>query len=527
MTELTGTWLLVRFTLRRDWLRIAIWVVSITTLVVLTAASIKGLYPTQVDLDQAAAASAENAAAIAFNGPVQGLDTVGGEVAFQAGTFGLVLVGLMSLLMIGRYTRAEEETGRTELLRATVLGRDAQTAAALILVAGMNVLIAAAVMTSLVAQGLPVTGSISFGVSFLSIGLVFGALALLTAQVSESSRTASGLAGVVLGYAFAMRAIGDIGDGRLSWLSPIGWSQKSRPYAGERWWPYAIPVAATAVLLVAARILSVRRDWGSGLVQPRAGRFRAAPSLGRPLGLAVRLQRAMLLAWTGGLFVLGFVYGAIANDIGDFVGDNQALKDLMAAAGGANLTDAYFGTATLTLALVGSGYAVGSVQRLRNEETTLHAEQVLATPTSRQRWMASHLTLAACGSAIVMTASGLGAAVPYAAEIGDAAQIPRLVGAALAYLPAIWLVAAVASALYGVAPRTYSVAWVVVIACFVIGFLGEVLKLPHWIIELSPFQHTPRLPAAAITIAPLVTMLAIAATLTATGVIAFRRRDIR
>jgi ABC-2 type transport system permease protein len=134
--------------------------------------------------------------------------------------------------------------------------------------------------------------------------------------------------------------------------------------------------------------------------------------------------------------------------------------------------------------------------------------------------------LAACGSAIVVTASGLGAAVPYAAEIGDAGQIPRLVGAAIAYLPAIWLVAAVASALYGVAPRTYSVAWVVVIGCFVIGFLGEVLKLPHWIIELSPFQHTPRLPAAAITIAPLVTMLAIAATLTATGVIAFRRRDI-
>jgi len=111
MTDLTGTWLLVRFTLRRDWLRIVVWVLSITALEVVTAASVKGLFPTQADLDQAAAASAKNAAAIAFNGPVQGLETVGGEVAFQAGTLGLVLVALMSLLMIGRYTRVEEESG--------------------------------------------------------------------------------------------------------------------------------------------------------------------------------------------------------------------------------------------------------------------------------------------------------------------------------------------------------------------------------------------------------------------------------
>jgi ABC-2 type transport system permease protein len=66
----------------------------------------------------------------------------------------------------------------------------------------------------------------------------------------------------------------------------------------------------------------------------------------------------------------------------------------------------------------------------------------------------------------------------------------------------------------------------VLVACFVIGFLGEVLKLPHWIIELSPFQHTPHLPAAGLTLTPLITMLAIAAALTTTGLIAFRRRDI-
>jgi ABC-2 type transport system permease protein len=240
----------------------------------------------------------------------------------------------------------------------------------------------------------------------------------------------------------------------------------------------------------------------------------------------LRLQRATLLAWTGGLLVLGFVYGAIANDIGDFVADNQTLKDLMAAAGGANLTDAYFGTAMLTLALVASGYAVGSVQRLRTEETTLRAEPILSTPTSRRRWMASHLALALGGSTIVMAAAGLGTALPYAIAIGDAGQIPKLVSAALAYLPATWILVGVAATVFGAAPRAYSLAWVALAACFVIGFLGEVLKLPHWIIDLSPFQHTPHLPAAPLTVTPLLTMLALAAALTTISVIAFRRRDI-
>jgi ABC-2 type transport system permease protein len=524
--ELTGAWVLAWFTLRRDRVRIAVWVISVTALEVATAASIKGLFPTQADLDQAAVASANNAAVIAFNGPVQGLDTVGGEVAFQSGTFGLILVALMSLLMIGRCTRVEEENGRTELLRATALGRDAQTASALVVVTGMNVLIAVTVTISLVLQGLPAAGSVSFGASFLAIGLVFSALALVTAQVSENSRVASGLAGGVLGYAFAIRALGDIRDGRLSWLSPIGWSQKPRPYAGERWWPFVIPFTVTLVLLVTARALTARRDLGAGLVQPRPGPVRAAPSLAGPLGLAMRLQRGTLVAWTAGLLVLGFVYGAIANDVQNFVEDNQTLKEFIAAAGGVSLTDAYFGTAMLTLALVSSGFAVQSVQRLRSEETTLHTEPVLATAVSRGRWMASHLAVAVGGSAVVVLAAGLGAGIPYAAETGDLLQIPALVGAALVHLPAIWLLAGLASALYGFTPRAVSASWAVLAVCFVIGFLGEVLKLPQWIIELSPFQHTPQLPAVHLTLTPLITLLAVAAVLIASGIGGFRLRDL-
>ena len=156
----------------------------------------------------------------------------------------------------------------------------------------------------------------------------------------------------------------------------------------------------------------------------------------------------------------------------------------------------------------------------------MHAEYVLATAVSRNRWLTGHLAVALGGSVVLMAAAGLGAGVPYAAETGNAGQIATLLGAALAHVPAIWLLAGVATALYGLAPRALSAAWAVLAVCFVIGFFGDLLKPPHWVIELSPFQHTPQLPAARFALTPVVMLLAIAAALVATGCTAFRRRDV-
>jgi ABC-2 type transport system permease protein len=125
-----------------------------------------------------------------------------------------------------------------------------------------------------------------------------------------------------------------------------------------------------------------------------------------------------------------------------------------------------------------------------------------------------------------MTAAGLGAGVPYAIEIGDARQVPTLIGAALVYLPAIWLLTGLSALAYGLAPRALPAAWIALTACFVIGFLGEILKPPHWLIQLSPFQHTPQLPAATLSLTPLIAQTVIAATLTTLGVLAFRHRDV-
>jgi ABC-2 type transport system permease protein len=323
-----------------------------------------------------------------------------------------------------------------------------------------------------------------------------------------------------------LRAAGDIGDGALSWFSPIGWAQKTRPFAGERWWPLLIAAAFTVGLLAVAGVLAAHRDVGAGLVPPRPGPRVAAPGLGRPLGLALRLQRGSLIGWSVGLFLAGAAYGWVANDVEKLVGDNETMRDVIARAGGASLTDSYLSTSLFMMALIATGYALQSALRLRSEETGLRAEPVLATPVSRRRWVASHLAVALAGSVAVLAAAGLGVGLTYGIVSRDLGQVPRMAGAALAYTPALWLLVGLAIALFGLLPRAVAAAWAAFAGFVVVGLLGAVFKFPAWVNDLSPFQHVPQLPAADLTIVPLAVLAATAAALIAVGLAAFRQRDL-
>jgi ABC-2 type transport system permease protein len=526
MKDLTGTVALICLNLRRDRIRISIWVASIALLVFLTAVGVKSLFPTQALIDQAAAATQHNAGAIAFNGPAQGLDTLGGQIAFQVGAGGMVAVGLMSLFMIGRLTRGDEEAGRLELVRSLPVGIHAPAFAALMTVAAINAAVAVLVSAALVAEGLPTAGSLVLGASFAAVGLLFTGVALVAAQITENTRVVYGSSGALVGLAYVMRIVGDIGNGTLSWLSPIGLAQKARPFAGERWWAL-LPLLAAAVALIAVAFrLAVRRDHGSGLVAPRPGRIVAAPSLGHPLGLAMRLQRGALIGWGAGVLVTGIAYGWIAPTIDSFVANNKAVAQMMASAGVGSLTDTYFATSFRVMALIASGFAIQSALRLRSEESALRAESVLATPVTRWRWAASHLTIALAGSVALLAVAGLATGVSYAVAGGPWSSVPRLLGAAVVYAPAMWLVTGLAAIVFGFAPRWVDAAWGILAGCFVVALLGVVLRLPDWVQKLSPFERTPALPAANMAVLPLAVLTVLAAVLMLGGLGGLRRRDI-
>jgi ABC-2 type transport system permease protein len=525
MATLTGTGVLARSFARRDRTRIAVWVLAVGGLTAAAASSIKQLYPTQADLDSAARASADSAVARAFKGPPLALDTLGGQVAFQIMVFGAIAVALMSVLMMTRGTRAEEEDGRLELVRALPVGRRAPLAAALIVVALMDVAVGAVVTLGLLAQGLPAVGSIVVGAAFACVGFVFAGLTAVTAQLTENARVASGTAGAALAAAFVVRAIGDVGDGTLSWLSPIGWAQKTRPFAGEQLWPLLLAIAVAALLVVVAVRLLDRRDLGAGLVPPRPGPATASPHFADVGALARRLQRGGVVWWGIGIVVLGVAYGSIAGQIDDFVGDNDAVADVIARRGG-SLVDSFLATALLILALVAAGFAVQSALRPRGEETSGRAEVVLAAAVGRRRWLDSHLTIAFATSALALVVGAAGLGLCAAVAVGDAGLFGRTALAGFAYVPAVWVLVAIAVALFGLLPRWIALAWAPLGVCVVIGLFGTLLDLPTVVLDVSPFEHTPSVPAAAWSAPPLIALVLIAAAVTAIGLAAFRHRDV-
>lgn len=523
--SLAGTGELLRFVVRRDRVRIAVWVVGIGVLVVLSAASVKGLFPTQHDLDAAMQAE-RSAAAIIFNGPPLALNTIGGQVAYQLSTFELIVVGLMSSLMIGRLVRGEEESGRLEMVRSLPVSAHAPTAAALVVVAGMDLAVGVVTTVGLIALGLPATGSIILGMAVALLGLVFAAIAMVTAQVTENTRVVHGITGVILGASFIVRGIGDIGDGRWSWLSPIGWAQKTRPFAGEAWWPLLVLLAVTAATTSVAARLSTRRDLGGALIHPRPGPATGDASLRGPFGLALRLHRGAITGWAAGVFAIGVAYGSIGDSVDQYIQDNKAMAKLFQAAGGASITDSYFATTMTFTALLVAAYALQAALKPRTEEAADRAEFVVATSLSRDRWLLSHVATTILGSTLITTAGAVGTGVTYGVVTSHWAKVLSIVAAGFAYLPAVWLLAAIAVALYGLAPRASAAAWATLAWCIVVGILGDLLDLPMWLRDISPLQHTPRVPAAAWSATPLVTMAAIAAVLLVVGVKGFERRDL-
>jgi ABC-2 type transport system permease protein len=524
-SSITGTPTLVRHILRRDRARLAVWIAGITLLVLITAASVEDLYPTQADLDQAAETAEANAALIALQGPAYGLDTVGGQVVFNFGAFGFTVVALMGVFLVGRHTRADEETGRTELVRASVAGRNAPVTAVLLVAAGAFSVLGTLAALSLVAMDLAATGSVAFGLAIAGFGFCFACVTALAAQTVESVRSTYGLAAVALGASYLVRAVGDAGSGALSWLSPMSWAQAMRPYAEERWWPLVLLLALSVVLIWATYALVAHRDVGSGLLRPRSGPAAAGPALSDPLGLAVRLQRWTVVAWVAGLALTGVSYGTVVTDVGDLVGDNSALEDLIAQGTG-DLTQTFLSTALLTSALIAGGFGVSSTLRLRAEETAGNAEAVLATATSRERWGISHVLVALVGSCLLLAAAGFGLGATYGIVSGDAGEVPRLTGAALAYAPALWVLVAITFALFGWRPGVALVAWAAFTAFVAIGFLGQLLGLPEWVLALSPFQHVPAMPAETFSWVPLLLLTAAAIALVAAGLAGLRRRDV-
>ncbi|MCD0448521.1 ABC transporter permease [Actinocorallia sp. API 0066] len=530
---LTGTGTLLRFLLRRDRIRLPGWTLGLALLMAYFSSAVRTVFAAPEDLESFRGYLDSPAGAL-FGGPSFGESELTVE-RFIAGEYLLTLLvaaGLMGLLTVTRHTRAEERAGRAELVRAGVVGRSAQLTAALALTAAMSLAVAALIAAVLLRSGFDAAGSVLFGASVGAVGLVFAGVGAVAVQLSAYPRAGSATAGAVLGAAFVLRALGDAastqggGLSRLSWASPLGWSQQTAPYVHDRWWPLGLSLAFTAASVALAYRLAGRRDLDAGLIPPRPGRAHAPGWLRDPLTLAFRLQRASLLGWTLALLVAGAAYGAFTRPLVEGFADAPA--DVLALLGGAaNLLRGYLGLMGLTMALLVSVFAVLAVQAVRAEETSGRAEPVLATAVGRTAWLGGHLAVAALAVPWLLLVAGLATGAGAALSADDPGLVLDTALGHLAHTPAVWFVLAVSALLYGAVPGALPAAWALPAYGLVTGYFGDLLGLPEAAAALSPFAHTCQYPLEPVNPPALAVLLALAAALTLAALRAFRARDLR
>jgi ABC-2 type transport system permease protein len=526
---LAGSGTMIRLVVRRNRVRLVVWWVVLVGLFVYVEAYYASIFTTQAALDDFAAVS--NVPSIkALTGLAAAPATLGGAVWTKIWMTCALSLAFGVVFLVTRNGRADEEVGRTELLRSRVLGLHAPSFASWLVNAVLCIAVGAGIALGSAAGGLDpagtgVTGSLVIGASVAGVGLVAVGVGAVAGQLASTSRAANALGSAVLGVFYALRMIGDLGDGRLTWASPIGWGQEMQPWGADRWWPLGLMLLLTAALLAVAVQLEAHRDLGAGLLPERSGHASAPARYATPLGLGLRLQRGPIIGWTLTVVLSAVMFGSVVQAMNDLMSDASGQVAALLRGTG---VDALLSLLVTMIAMITTVFAIQTSVFLRVEEANGLIEPQLAGALSRTRWALQRLLIPMVGSAALLLIGGAAMGAGYGSIIGDSGQTGRLALAALAYWPAVMVFVGIAVALFGWLPRlAIPLTWGVLAAMWFVVIIGDALHLPHWLVDALPFSATPYQPLEQMSWTPLLVLALLAAALVWAGLDRFTRRDVQ
>jgi len=525
-----NTGILSQFMIRRDRIRLPIWLVSITLITILVANAFTDLYATDQE-SQAIAETMSNPAMSAMVGQGYGLDnyTTGAMMAHQMLLFTALAVAIMSILLVTRHTRADEEDGRIEMIRSLPTGRLSNLHATVLVVSVTNILLAVLVGFSLYAlqiESMDLQGSLLYGAALGVTGIFFTAVTALFAQLSENARGTIGLSFTVLGIAYLIRAIGDAGNEIISWFSPLGWVLASEVYVNNYWWPIILTLGAAISLIILALYLNAIRDLESGFISAKPGRKHASISLQSPLGLTLRIQRTSMIAWMIGMVLLGASYGSVLGDLESFFGENEMMQDLLTSAEGYSLTEQFIPMLIIIMAMLSTVPALMAMLKLKSEEKKNRTEHLLGRAVSRTKLIGGYFFIAISVSIIMVSLAAIGLWSAGSTVMDDPISFGTIYQAAIVYLPAIWVMLAIALLLMGINPSLTGLTWLYLGYSFFVIYLGGLLNVPDWLGNLSPYGHIAQLPIENMDYMASAYLTIIAILISVIGFAAYRKRDI-
>lgn len=524
-----GTGALIRLFLRRDRLLLALWIIFSVALVFVTAATFTAIGGQ--NLGDILSEFNKDPLISALLGPAISIDISGAIVWRGVSQLSLAL-GFGSLLMVIRNTRTDEETGRSELVRAYPVGRHASLTAALIIAIIGNIIAGILIALSIIALGGDMRGSFIFGATLSTIGYFFAGVGALGVQLRENSSTARGIGIAALGIGLVMAILNNFGGGYtlLRWITPMAWQRVTSPFADNysRGLLYCA-VFATVPTIVAYK-LSAHRDLGAGILLAKPGLPEASPCFSGPLALAWRLHKKSFIGWMVGIVLYISVFATISPALSNDGGMSNWLSGL----GGTSWSEevglgyVFISVSIYLMSLFVAAYAMTAVSRLKKEEAEGRVEMILDKPVSRIRWMSSHLIAAALCSTALLLVMGIVGGLFYGIANGDVRSgFWSVLSMSVSKLPPVLIFLGISAILYGLCPKIMVLGWGFWLSSVMLELAWEGQIIDWSIMQISPFAYTHyTIDITKLPLIPLFLLLCFSFVLTVIGLLGFKNRNV-
>ena len=527
---------LTKFILKRERIYILVWIVLLTILTLAVAVTFADMYSDYEAL-QGMHAAFDNPALIAMVGPYFGeAYTFGVMFSQNMLLFTAIGAGVMSIFLVIRNTRKDEDYGRTEVIRSLPVGRLSNLLATINVVVIINVLLTLITGFGLFALGInemPLCASLIYGASLGIIGIFFGAVAALFSQASATSRGAMGYSFMFLGVLYLVRAAGDVGENILAYISPLGLVLRAAPFAYNNLWPLLVIAGLSVVGTLIAFYFNSIRDLGAGLTAAKPGRREASVFLQSPFGLAMRLLKGTLIGWGLTIFILGASYGSIFGDIETLLDDNEMMQQMFLGEAtieelqmSVGLEEQFLTTIVSMFIIMLTVPILIILLKIYSEEKKGRLENIYAKKVSRSKMLKSYLLIALGSSIDFVLLFTFGLWLAAFAVMAEPLSLVTVLLSGLLYLPAVWFMIGLTLFLIGVAPKLIKLVWAYLGASLFIVYLGGALQLPEWLASLTPFGHISQYPVESVAVLPLVILTLAAIGMCVIGFSAYNKRDI-
>lgn len=525
-----GSIRLIRFHFRRDLLKIFLWLIGVSVFTILTAYSLPDLFPSAEER-QLLALTLENPAMIAIVGPSAGLTqyTIGAMFAHEMLLFTAIAIAIMNILFVSNHTRNDEEEGRLEMLCSFPVGKLSTlnaTIAEMLIVNTLLALIIGLGIGMLQIDSMPLSASLLYGAALGAVGFVFASFTALFAQITESNRGTVGFSLGFLGASYLYRAITDVSNPDLSWLSPLSWSYQTEVFVHNNWFPIFLSILFAFLIMVFALFLNKSRDLGEGFIPQRKGRASASRFLTTPLGIILRLQKTAIISWLIAMFVIGVTYGSIFGDLDSFFAGNESLEMLLPQDSDYSLTEQFMATLMVIFAIISSIPVLMSFYKLLAEEKKGRFEHIYARAVSRKKVFFTYIAIGATLAFISLMLSSAGLYSAQAAVMDAPLSMALILKAGIVFMPAIIFVLGLGALFSGIFPKWSGVVWLYLTYCFITDYLGDLLRLPEWMSNISVFSYIPQLPVNEIELLPLLLISLLALVSILIGYYFYQKRDI-